>query len=69
MEARMKVEKIIVRTTDGKEYTYQNAIISDYEKNGWLGIKCDECVLIFSQKNIIMIECQGKMEVNDEETN
>lgn len=69
MEARMKVEKIIVRTTDGKEYTYQNAIISDDEKNGWFGIKDDERVLILSQKNIVMIECRGKMEVNDEETN
>lgn len=69
MEAEMKVEKIIIRDVTGNEYEYQNAIVSEDVKSGVLGVKVGELIAIFIRKNIIMIECRGKMEVNDEETN
>lgn len=69
MEAGMKVEKIIIRVVNGEEYEYQNAIISEDVKSGVLGVKVGELIAIFIRKNIIMIECYGIMEVNDEETN
>lgn len=69
MEAGMKVEKIIIRDVTGNEYEYQNAIVSEDVKSGVLGVKVGELIAIFIRKNIIMIECYGIMEENDEETN
>ena len=69
MEAGMKVEKIIIRAVNGEEYEYQNAIISEDVKSGVLGVKVGELIALFNRKNIIMVECYGIMEVNDEETN
>ena len=69
METKIKVEKLIIRTVDGKVYECKNATVLGDEKNGWLGVKDDERVMIFVQNNIIVAECRGKMEVNNEETN